>query len=188
MQHFSDCDGSAIFRVSAKIVQSGPILINIRCNLTRLRPVQSFDLLGWGSMSLGLALGSHSHLTPIPLSSHFRHVTQVRWCKISSINRSKQTSKEASKRGVFVDSVAGRRRAFASHKRIDKFVRNAKKATNRSISIECGQDGVQPEREETTIVVDVQKPCLSMFTRCLMMCILVFMYFTYMFMLFTCVM
>jgi hypothetical protein len=121
------------------IVQSGPILIKIKCNLTCFRPVQNFDLLGWGFMSFGcsqkwlkkvgihvlrvlskitqtsgspiLVLGvisSHSHLArislpshspltfdmwlkqglaPIPLSSHFRHVTQVRWFKFSSINR-----------------------------------------------------------------------------------------------------
>jgi hypothetical protein len=105
------------------IFQSGPILIKIRCNLTCFRQVQSFDLLGWGSMSSGcfqkilkkvgvhvlrvvskkysnkwgsnpcpwgrilISLSSRTHLTPIPLSSHFRHVTQVRCCKISSINR-----------------------------------------------------------------------------------------------------
>jgi hypothetical protein len=73
--------------------QSGPILINIQRNLTCFRPVQSCDLLGCGSMSLGylvllISLSSRAHLTPIPLSSHVRHVTQVRWCKISSINRS----------------------------------------------------------------------------------------------------
>jgi hypothetical protein len=82
-------------------------------------PVQSFKLLGWGSMSLGrshklfkkvgvhvrrvlstitqtgggpvlvlgVAFSSRAHLTPIPPSSHFRHAPQVRWCKISSINR-----------------------------------------------------------------------------------------------------
>jgi hypothetical protein len=100
--------------------QSGPIHINIQRNLTCFRPVQSCDLLGCGSMSLGysqkllkkvgvhvlgvlskitqtsggpalvllISLSSRAHLTPIPLSSHVRHVTQVRWCKISSINRS----------------------------------------------------------------------------------------------------
>jgi hypothetical protein len=31
------------------IIQAGPILIKIRRNLTCFRPVQSFDLLGWGS-------------------------------------------------------------------------------------------------------------------------------------------
>jgi hypothetical protein len=30
-------------------VRSGPILIKIRCNVTCFRPVQGFDLLGWGS-------------------------------------------------------------------------------------------------------------------------------------------
>jgi hypothetical protein len=34
-----------------------------------------------------IAFSFHSHLARISLSSHFRHVTQVRWCKISSINR-----------------------------------------------------------------------------------------------------
>jgi hypothetical protein len=49
-QHFSDCDGSAIFRVSPRTnSQSAPILINLGCNLTCFSPVQSFDLLGWGS-------------------------------------------------------------------------------------------------------------------------------------------
>ena len=33
--------------------QSGPILINIRRNLTCFRPVRSFHLLGWGPQSLG---------------------------------------------------------------------------------------------------------------------------------------
>jgi hypothetical protein len=39
----------------------------------------------WGRILISLS--SRAHLTAIPLSSHFRHVTQVRWCKISSINR-----------------------------------------------------------------------------------------------------
>jgi hypothetical protein len=34
-----------------KIVQSGPILIKIRCNSTCVRPVQSCDLLGWCKIS-----------------------------------------------------------------------------------------------------------------------------------------
>jgi hypothetical protein len=38
----------------------------------------------WGRILISLS--SRTPLTPIPLSSHFRHVTQVRWCKISSIN------------------------------------------------------------------------------------------------------
>jgi hypothetical protein len=33
--------------------QSATTLVNIGCNLTCFRPVQSVDLLGWGSMSLG---------------------------------------------------------------------------------------------------------------------------------------
>jgi hypothetical protein len=41
---------------------------------------------------LGVAFSSRAHLTPIPLSSHFRHGTQVKWCKISSINRSRSGS------------------------------------------------------------------------------------------------
>jgi hypothetical protein len=46
-----------------------------------------------------IAFSSHSsraHLTPIPLSFHFRHVTQVRWCKISSINRRTDTASDHS--------------------------------------------------------------------------------------------
>jgi hypothetical protein len=42
--------------------QSGPILINIRCNLTCFGPVQSVDLLGWGSMSSG---SSHTLLKKV---------------------------------------------------------------------------------------------------------------------------
>jgi hypothetical protein len=46
----------------------------------------------WGSnpCPLGqilISLSSRTHLILIPLSSHVRHATQVRWCKISSINR-----------------------------------------------------------------------------------------------------
>jgi hypothetical protein len=36
-----------------RIFQSEPILITFGCNLTCFRPVQSFDLLGWGSMTRG---------------------------------------------------------------------------------------------------------------------------------------
>jgi hypothetical protein len=39
----------------------------------------------WGRILISLS--SRAHLTPIPLSFHFRHVIQVRWCKILSINR-----------------------------------------------------------------------------------------------------
>jgi hypothetical protein len=39
MQHLSDCDGGAIFRISSTNLQSGPILIKIRCNLICFRPV-----------------------------------------------------------------------------------------------------------------------------------------------------
>jgi hypothetical protein len=34
---------------SLRTTQIAPILINIGCNLTFFKPVQSFDLLGWGS-------------------------------------------------------------------------------------------------------------------------------------------
>jgi hypothetical protein len=70
------------------IFQSGPVLINIRWNLTCFGPIRSVDLLGWGSMSsgcsqkllkqvgvqllvLGVSFSSHSHLAHISLPSHF---------------------------------------------------------------------------------------------------------------------
>jgi hypothetical protein len=56
-----------------------------------LRVLSKITPTGGGpALVLGVAFSSHSsraHLTPIQLSSLFRHVTQVRWCKISSINR-----------------------------------------------------------------------------------------------------
>jgi hypothetical protein len=53
MLHFSDCDGSAIFRISSKNLAHCTNSYHIGRNLTCFRPVQSFDLLGWRSMSLG---------------------------------------------------------------------------------------------------------------------------------------
>jgi hypothetical protein len=43
-----------------KTARSGPSLINIRCNLTCFRPVQSFDLLGWGGSSPHSALKNYT--------------------------------------------------------------------------------------------------------------------------------
>jgi hypothetical protein len=64
MQHFSDCDGNAIFGISSNKSQSGPIIIKIRRNLTWVRPVHSFHLLGWGSTSYSPwgALKNYSYL------------------------------------------------------------------------------------------------------------------------------
>jgi hypothetical protein len=44
--------------------------------------------LSYRSHRILISLSSRAHFTPIPFSSHFGHVTQVRWCTISSINRS----------------------------------------------------------------------------------------------------
>jgi hypothetical protein len=46
MQHLSDCDVSAVFRICSKTLESGPILFKIHS--TRFKSVQSCDLLGRG--------------------------------------------------------------------------------------------------------------------------------------------
>jgi hypothetical protein len=70
-QHLSDWDGSAIFGISSNKSQSGPILFKIRCNLTCFGPVQSFDVLGWGS-TLYSPWGARKNYSQIALSNHSR--------------------------------------------------------------------------------------------------------------------
>jgi hypothetical protein len=65
----SDCDGSAIIQSPRAAVESGPILIEIRCTLMCFRLVRSFDLLGWGSGSFVVedvedAHPQHEHCHP----------------------------------------------------------------------------------------------------------------------------
>jgi hypothetical protein len=75
--------GVHVLRVLSKITQKGggPCLEGALANYSNR----------WGSSPcpsghILISRSSRTHLTPIPLSFHFRHVTQVRCSKISSIN------------------------------------------------------------------------------------------------------
>jgi hypothetical protein len=63
-----------------KKAQSALILINIGCDLTCFGPVQSFDLLGWGSHILRVL----SQITPKKVGSHvLRVLSKVVFCALA---------------------------------------------------------------------------------------------------------
>jgi hypothetical protein len=84
MHDFSDCDGSAVFRISLEKTQIAPILINIGLNLTFFGPVQSFDLLilkkeRWGSHVLRVL----SKITKRWGSHVLRVLSKIEFCALA---------------------------------------------------------------------------------------------------------
>jgi hypothetical protein len=97
MQHFSDCYGRAIFRISSTNSQYGTILIKIRCNLTCFRPIQSFNLLGRGSMSPGCSQNKHKSVAELITSTVYKGYASSSSSSSSSSNNSNSSSSSSSR-------------------------------------------------------------------------------------------